>query len=327
MEELGRILFFDPVLSGNLQRSCASCHIPEKAFSDGLEKSVGFGGDHQVARNAPSLVNVALQNNYFWDGRVNYLEEQVETVAQNAEEMHGNLHAAAMRVKGSREYDALFARAFPAEADSGINASGIRRAIAAYERSLLAFNSRFDRYIRKQGNTLNKDEISGFNLFMGKAACGTCHFMPLFSGMVPPLYTESEWEILGVPALADSLQPAVDSDQGRYLAKNINLHKGAFKTPGIRNIALTAPYMHNGVYQTLEEVLAFYNRGGGAGAGENIPYQTLPSDPLELTAEEQQQIIAFMRSLTDYKDLVKVPSSLPALKDESLNKRKVRGVY
>lgn len=132
---------------------------------------------------------------------------------------------------------------------------------------------------------------------MGKALCATCHFMPLTNGSVPPFFIEKEKEVIGVPK--ESNNKELDTDTGFYWVYNENLHKGMFKTPTIRNIELTAPYMHNGVYNTLEEVKNFYNKGGGSGLGFNVPHQTLPFDHLNLSEQEIQDIITFMKTLTD----------------------------
>ena len=148
-------------------------------------------------------------------------------------------------------------------------------------------------------NTLSEDEIFGFNLFMGKAACATCHFPPAFNGTVPPKYMETEFENLGVPKNNSFEHPALDEDPGQYFPYEVEEKRSFFKTSTVRNIQLTGPYMHNGVYETLEEVMDFYNVGGGQGMGLEVPYQTLPSDSLKLSDQESKAIIAFMQTLTD----------------------------
>jgi cytochrome c peroxidase len=149
--------------------------------------------------------------------------------------------------------------------------------------------------MRGNEEALSKQELKGFNLFMGKAKCATCHFIPLFSGITPPKYVMSETEVLGVPvSLEDS---TVDADPGYYGVIGVDSYKYAFKVPTIRNINKTAPYMHNGIYQTLDQVMEFYNNGGGAGLGINLPNQTLSKENLHLTKKEIQDIIAFMKSL------------------------------
>ncbi|GAA6769901.1 cytochrome-c peroxidase [Flavobacterium sp. CGRL2] len=153
--------------------------------------------------------------------------------------------------------------------------------------------------MRGNKNSLNNQEIEGMNLFMGKAKCATCHFTPLFNGTVPPSYSKTEHEVIGTPneASGRTLSP----DKGRYLYNKMPQLVGAFKTPTVRNAAVTAPYMHNGVFKTLEEVVSFYNKGGGQGLGYEVANQTLPFDKLNLTVKEEHALVAFMKTLTDKK--------------------------
>jgi cytochrome c peroxidase len=181
--------------------------------------------------------------------------------------------------------------------------------------------------MRGEEGMLTADELAGFNLFMGKGKCATCHFMPLFNGSVPPQYFETESEVLGVPAKADTINAVVDSDAGKFNTYNRALHKFAFKTPTLRNAALTAPYMHNGVFKTLEEVIDFYNRGGGAGIGAVVSNQTLPVDKLNLSRKEQQQIIAFIHTLTDTTGMTRISEALPVSDPVALSKRKASAGY
>jgi cytochrome c peroxidase len=153
--------------------------------------------------------------------------------------------------------------------------------------------------MRGDSSQLSRDEVAGFNLFMGKAQCGICHFMPLFNGTVPPFFTQTESEVIGVPDRVQWRDAIVDPDEGRYKIHPLAPLQFAFKTPTVRNAALTAPYMHNGVYTDLDDVMEFYNQGGGAGIGIELPNQTLPDQQLNLTSTEKEQIIAFIRSLTD----------------------------
>jgi cytochrome c peroxidase len=152
-----------------------------------------------------------------------------------------------------------------------------------------------------QEDALTAIEKRGFNLFTGKAKCASCHFLPFFNGTVPPFYAHNEAEVLGVPSKPDTISAKIDADEGKFALFQKDLHRFAFKTPTVRNIAKTAPYMHNGVYSDLPQVIDFYNRGGGAGIGIDLPNQTLPSDALALSKEEQEAIIAFLNSLTDKK--------------------------
>lgn len=151
--------------------------------------------------------------------------------------------------------------------------------------------------MRNEEDSFNDEERLGMNLFMGKALCATCHFMPLTNGTVPPFFSETEREVIGVPATADN--NALDSDLGFYWRFKEELHYGMFKTPTVRNSELSAPYMHNGVYNILEEVMDFYNKGGGGGMGFDLDHQTLPFDELNLTMVEQRAVVAFVKTLND----------------------------
>jgi cytochrome c peroxidase len=291
--ELGKLLFNDPVLSGNNTRSCASCHYADKAFTDGLEKAVSLDGKKMVKRNTPTLSNIAFQRSFFYDSRVNYLEDQAVAVITNENEMHGSLEKSASDLKKSKKYTADFEKAFP---NKEITAFVIKNALASYIRSLSNYDARFDQYMRGE-EKFNIDEIAGFNLFAGKAKCATCHFIPLTNGTVPPNFDRSESEVLGVPGR----NKKIDVDLGKFDLTKAEVNRYSFKTPTIRNIALTAPYMHNGIFKTLEEVVDFYDGGGGSGLGFNLPNQTLPADKLNLTPLEKKQLIAFMKTLTDKK--------------------------
>jgi len=299
---LGEALFQEPLLSGRGGRSCASCHVPSQAYTDGLRVNSSLLANVGLERNTPTLLNAGLQPDQFYDGRVHFLEDQVHAVVSNKAEMGGQLSEAPAMLRKKGAYSKLFARAFATEKQP-VSERNIRRAVAAYVRSLVRLNSRFDQYLRGDSTVLNSQEVLGFNLFMGKAQCGTCHYLPLFSGTVPPLYDKTESEVLGVPATADTLHPTLDKDQGKFLLYGIAHQKHAFKTPTVRNAAFTAPYMHNGVYQTLEQVMNFYNKGGGAGMGLSVPTQTLAEDKLNLSKPEQQAIIAFIKSLSDLKEV------------------------
>ncbi len=296
--ELGKKLFYDPVLSKNNSRSCGSCHQPDKAFTDGLTKPTILTGNGLVKRNVPTLMNAGLQAKLFYDLRVDNLENQSMDVINNKDEMHGSLKEASEKLKLDKNYVSLFKKAFPKDEES-IKESKIMNALASYERSLVSFNSRFDKYMRGQKTLLSEPEKNGYNLFTGKAKCGICHFTPLFNGTIPPNFTNTESEIIGVPETTKNQR--IDPDLGRYTFYKFDVWKYAFKTPTLRNIALTAPYMHNGVYKTLEEVVDFYNKGGGNGLGFKLENQTLPEDKLNLTNQEKQDLVAFMKALTDVK--------------------------
>lgn len=295
---LGETLFFEPRLSADGSRSCATCHRPERAFTDGLRRSLPLASAAGATlRNAPTVINSGLQSGSFYDLRTAYLEDQVTDVVRNPAEMHGDLDSVARRLVTDSAYAVHFRSAFGE--DVAPDATHVRWAIASYVRSLTALNSRFDRFVRGGDDSLSIEERLGFNLFMGKAKCGTCHFLPLFNGTVPPTYLETEVEVLGVPARPVVEGAVIDPDEGRARITQLPVHRFAFKTPTLRNVELTAPYMHNGVYATLDEVVDFYNRGGGSGIGIDLPNQTLPPTPLRLTVREQRAVVAFLRTLTD----------------------------
>lgn len=328
--KLGKILFFDPVLSSNNKRSCASCHNPEKAFTDGQQRSLAMDFEGTVLRNSPTLINSVFAERYFYDLRVEKIESQFGHVVSSPLEFNTSYPEIVEKLLKSNEYKQLFNKAFP-ELNGQVSKHTVSEALGAYLKTLTSFNSKFDRNIRKEEKSLTPQEINGFNLFMGKAVCATCHFPPTFTGLVPPYYSENESEVLGVPATTDTINAVVDPDVGRIggqMLEKVPFNEHAFKTVTVRNIELTAPYMHNGVYNTLEEVVDFYNKGGGQGLGINLENQTLPFDNLSLTKQEQQDIIAFMKTLTDTTGLTSVPTKLPDFENNpSWNKRKIGGEY
>ncbi|GAB4023852.1 cytochrome-c peroxidase [Spirosoma koreense] len=321
---LGRILFFDPLLSGNNARSCASCHQPERAFTDGRAKSRAFSGRKPVIRNAPTLLNAGLQSAHFYDTRVFFLEDQAHDVLSNAHEMNTSPDEVVRKLSASSEYRKRFAEAFP----TGLTAPNIRNALASYIRSLTSLNARPDQYLRGESVSLSADEQLGFNLFLGKARCATCHFFPIYNGFVPPHYEKTESEIIGVPRRRKTRNARLDEDPGRFATYKKDLHRFSFKTPTVRNAGLTAPYMHNGTYKTLDQVVDFYNRGGGRGIGIQLQNQTLPEDPLNLTAAEQKALVRFMLALTDTTGLTQRPRQLPAVDgNKTLTERRIGGRY
>lgn len=290
--KLGEDLFSTTLLSISNKTSCASCHHPAKAFTDGLVKGRSQEKG-QLLRNTPTLLYAGLQQKQFYDMKAGYLEDQIRNVIENKDEIHGSLPLAVSRLNADTIWREKFRLAFDLDSASELL---VQTALAAYIRSLAPFSSRFDEYMR--GRTeLSADEKQGFNLFMGKAKCGSCHFMPVFNGTIPPVFTSTESEVIGVPARKSS--PAVDTDAGRYSIYQIPELQFAFKTPTLRNISRTAPYMHNGVFNTLEEVIDFYNEGGALGRGISLENQTLPSESLNLTSEEKRSLVAFLRTLED----------------------------
>ncbi len=250
----------------------------------------------RVPRNTPTLINVGLQPAQFADERAVSLEDQVVEVLKSRAEMASSIETAAARVAADRDYRARFSRAFGDQGDgrASVTPLRVRQALAAYERSLVGMGSRFDRAVRGDTSAISAEERRGFNLFMGKAGCGSCHFAPLFGGVAPPLYIASDVEIIGTPAAPNSTR--FDADSGRGAIDHRADHVRAFKVPSLRNVAVTAPYMHNGTFLTLRQVMDFYEGGGAHG---RLPNQTLATDSLHLTASERDAVIAFLQTLTD----------------------------
>ena len=295
---LGRALFAEPALSGDGARSCASCHVAARGFTDGRARAVGRAGARSL-RHTPRLAYAAWQPAQFADARAVTLEDQIDSVLASPAEMGSSVATAAAHLARRTDYRERFA-AVDGRAMT-VTPVAVRQALAAYVRSLGRFDSRFDRAVRGEG-TLTAAERHGFNLFMGRARCGTCHFAPLFNGTAPPDFIASAVEVIGVPNVYAPGTPGrtrIDPDSGRAARDRLEGHLHAFKTPTVRGAAAGGPYMHNGALRTLDDVLDFYDRGGGAGLGADVPNQTLPREPLHLTKGERRALIAFLRALAD----------------------------
>lgn len=296
--ELGRKLFFDPILSRDGKMACATCHDPKKGFSDGLPTSLTNAGI-PGKRNSPTLLNVVYATRYFHDVRTDRLSLQMDHVVYNKDEFATNYDEMIGKLNQSEEYQRIFNEVYGSKK---ITKQNVTNAMSRYVSSLRSFNSAFDKYVRGETKTISESVKRGYNLFQGKAACATCHFAPTFAGVVPPFYDETETEVLGIPKLFKEPYE-LDNDPGRYtngiIMEKAPFYERSFKTPTLRNIELTGPYMHNGSFQTLEEVIDFYDAGGGIGVGLDVPYQTLPSDSLHLTDREKEDIIHFLKALTD----------------------------
>ena len=298
MLALGKTLFFEKALSGNNSRSCASCHEPSKYFTDQLERNISMTGHGRLKRNTPSLFYAAYQSTQFWDGRDSTLTGQIRDVLTDKNEMGSSVRVMEHKLSSNHYYRNAFYQAF--QNSDVITIAEIQSALSAYIESLAPMNSSFDRYMEGDRKSMTPQQQKGFNLFMGKATCGTCHFAPVFNGSTPPYFNRTEYEVLGVPRSDDFNKKILDTDPGRFAQYPVNMYRGAFKTPTVRNVAQTHPYMHNGAMKTLHTVLDFYNRGGGAGLGMQVPDQTLSGNKLNLTANEINSIIAFLNALTDH---------------------------
>lgn len=300
LKSLGKMLFYDPILSNDQKMSCATCHQPNKGFADAIPKSLSSIQGKTVLRNAPTLINAVYADRYFYDLRAFSLEQQAEHVFFSPDEFNTAYSAILKKLNGNEQYAKKFKAVF---GKNEITREKFSKALASYVLSLNSFNSPFDKYVRGEVNYIEPDVKNGFNLFMGKANCATCHFAPTFSGLVPPFYTDSESEILGVLENPNARTVKLDNDKGRLdntiLSEQAWIFERSFKTTTVRNADLTAPYFHNGAYQTLDEVMEFYNKGGGEGLGLSVQNQTLSPDPLDLTEKEKKDLIAFIKSLND----------------------------
>jgi cytochrome c peroxidase len=310
---LGRRLFMDRRLSRNGTMSCGMCHIPEQGFTTNeMATTIGIEG-RSLRRNAPTVLNVGFQHTLFHDGRETSLERQIWGPLLAADEM-GNASRAAVvaRVSALPDYPAAFARVFPS---AGINEDTIAAALASYERMLVAANSRFDRwFFAGESSALSAVERDGFQLFRGKAGCSSCHIV----GERDALFTDHRFHNTGVGWVhANAASQAVSvplgggattevsraemaalfggnlHDEGRFEVTRLQQDRWAYKTPSLRNVALTAPYMHDGSLATLREVIEFYARGGIDNPGKDRLLQ-----PLHLSLEEKQALEAFLRALT-----------------------------
>ena len=325
IRSIGKVLFYDPILSGNNKRSCASCHKPTEYFTDTVvATNLQFNGFMTLPRNSPSLLNVVYNHLLMLDGKHISLQAQTKDVTTNPIEMASNADTLLQKVLSCKDYKKAlnkFTRYTPAEKD--VTFGHIASAITFYYADFSNYYSHFD-YAMENKKEMNEEAKSGFNIFMSKAQCGTCHFVPAFNGVKPP-YIGSEFEVLGVPH--DTTFTGLSPDKGRYEINPANETFDAFRTGTIRNAQFTKPYMHNGVFKTLDEVIDFYDAGGGAGKGLNVPNQTLESDSLHLTEQDKKDLLAFIFSLSENVIFENPPASLPLSKNAELNLRKVGGEY
>lgn len=276
---LGKRLFYDPILSANNTQSCASCHLQETGFSESSQFSTGIDGI-QGERNAMPLMNLGWQTKFFWDGGANGLESQVIGPITNPIEMHETMENVVAKLNAHAEYPELFKAAFgSAEASS----QNIMRAIAQFERTLISGNSKYDQYMR--GETfLSSQELNGLSLFtdMEKGDCSHCHSLG-------STFSDFEFRNTGLDS--------IPLDEGRYLITLNQGDRGKFKTPSLRNVELTAPFMHDGRFQTLLECVQHYNTGFrySANLDPNLSFAVKG----RMTQQEMEDLVAFMKTLTD----------------------------
>lgn len=299
--DLGRYLFFDPVLSGNGTISCATCHDPKKGFSDGLPTSIGSNG-YKLRRSAPSLWNVAYLKKLFWDGRANTLEEQMKGPLFSEEEMDNTPENLLTSLNAVNNYKVLFSEAFPNKKGSeAIKLNEVFTALAAFQSSLISLNSKYDRYAHGYHDALSENEIAGMNLFRSFVArCAECH--------TPPLFTNQQFAVIGTPE-PDGL-PLDPGAEEPFKDKTL---RGAFKVPSLRNIEKTAPYMHSGNFKTLRETVQFYTDGRGHAVPQNedLIVHWHIWEP-NLSDYELDRLVDFLKTLTDETFTPQIPENLPS---------------
>ena len=325
IKHVGKLLFYDPILSGNNQRSCISCHKSTQYFTDTtVQTSLQFNKKESLPRNTPSLVNVIYNHLLMLDGKHISLQAQGKAVMTNPIEMGGTEEDILAKVLSCKEYKTAFKKFIKyTPEESKISFDHIVSAVTYYYSEFSNYYAPFDEAMNNN-KPIAQESIKGFNLFMGKARCATCHFVPQFNGVKPP-YISSEFEVLGVPA--DTTYQKLSTDRGRYEVNPADETLNAFRTGSIRNAEYTKPYMHNGIFTTLEQVVEFYDAGGGIGKKLSVNNQTLSPDSLKLTASEKKELISFMHSLNEKIIFQKPPEALPASSNKELNNRKVGGEY
>ncbi len=325
IDRLGKLLFYDPILSGNNLRSCASCHNPQQFFTDTVvSTALQFDRTAPLPRNAPTLVNAQYNHLIMLDGKHISLQNQTKDVITNALEMNCSEKEVLEKILSCQEYKTGFKKLLkytPQEPE--ITLEHITSAITFYYGKFGRSYSPFD-LAMNQAEPLEEASKKGFNVFMGKAQCATCHFVPQFNGVKPP-YVSSEFEVLGVPR--DTLFKALSPDRGRDGINPAAETRNAFRTGTVRNAARTMPYMHNGSIRSLNQLIDFYDGGGGAGRGLPVSNQTLSSDSLHLNKDDKRFLLAFISSLNEKVAADEAPEKLPSSKNKTLNKRKPGGEY
>lgn len=312
--DLGRHLFFDPLLSGDRKSSCAHCHHPDHGMADGLATGAGFGGEGfgpnrrggaELSRRTPTLWNVAFATRLFWDGRAASLEEQATGPLFSEQEMGNTPERLERDLNANRAYRKLFAQAFMRTEEQSITVGEVARALAAFESTLISLNSRYDRYAHGDRHALTAREVQGMNVFRGFVArCTQCH--------TPPLFTNHELAVVGAPPQAKG-KPI---DVGASSVTHDPLLRGAFKVPTLRNITKTGPrYFNAGQFANLEEVVAFYNakRGHALPSGEKqaLHWHVHMVKP-KLSKDDAASIVAFLGALEDETLAPVPPSAVPS---------------
>ncbi len=284
-EELGKMLYFDPRLSGSNWISCATCHNPGLGWGDGLPRAIGHG-QKELGRHSPTIINSGYFPLQMWDGRKKTLEEQAVGPIGAAVEMNQDYGELVKELKAISGYVRLFEEVFGKDS---ITMDNIGKAIATFERSVVSKNAPYDKYWQGNKKAMSKSAVNGMNLFFSKAKCSICHNGPAF--------TDGNFHNIG-----GQQHGPLKVDLGRFNESKDDFDKGAFKTPGLRHVTRSAPYMHDGSEPTLESVIAFYNRGGDVEQNRS-PFIT----PLELTAREEKDLVEFLKALEGEPIMVAIP--------------------
>lgn len=286
--ELGKILFFDPRIGGDGNMSCATCHNPILGWSDALPTAKGFKSQ-TLARATPVITNTGYNSIQMWDGRKKTLEEQAIGPMEASVEMQTNFTNLLKLINTSDEYKTAFEKAYPGE---GVSKDTLAKALASYERTIISNNSPFDQWIKGNEKALTPQQVNGFKLFIDpeKGNCAVCHSAPNF--------TDNGFHNIGLKSWGEK-----NPDMGRYTERPLGLMKGAFKTPTLRDITLSAPYFHDGSATTLEEVMDHYNKGGIVKTNLSPNMKTL-----SLSKKEQADVVAFLKSLTTEPEPITLPT-------------------
>ena len=305
--DLGRYLFFDPILSSDGSLACSSCHDPELGFSDGKGRAVGIHGQI-LERSAPSLWNIGFFQRLLWDGSKASLEEQMLGPLYSELEMGNTPENLLKTLNDNATYRAMFAEAFHSGTGTSANTNAdtirldmVYEALTAFESSLISLNSRFDFYAHGAHNALAPSELEGLNVFRSFVSrCGECH--------TPPLFTNQQLAIIGVPEPEDR-----PFDPGAGATSGIPEQRGGFRVPSLRNIARSAPYMHQGNFETLRETVGFYNKGRGHAVpeDESLLIHWHIWDP-NLRDEELDRLVDFLHALTDEGFMPEIPMRVPS---------------
>jgi cytochrome c peroxidase len=336
--ELGRLVFFDPIQSGGMDVACATCHLPRLAFTDGRDlpagpSGVGLGPDRVLtdpsmaleARNSPTIINVGFSRFgaqetsdgfLFWDGRKRGLENLVLLPQLEFTEMRGNhypveaaLDSVLARLRAIEEYEGLFRQAFPENAarvtaglaTSAIDSLSVARVLAQFIRSVTSTNARYDRFVAGDAHGLTAEEQHGLTIFHEKGGCVGCHSGPLFS--------DFNFHIVGARQKGPGFQETPHEDLGRWGVTRLESDRYRFRTPSLRNVALTSPYTHSGAYEKLREVVVFMASGGGD--HPHIASDRIELRPRGLSPAEIDALVAFLESLTDL-PAVEPPARVPS---------------